>query len=305
MKKNIEHKLIGSFLGLVIGDAFGTTLEFAERDEYPLLTEIIGGGPFRLKAGQWTDDTSMAICLAESLIECKGFNSTDQLERYLKWYRFGDNSSTGHCFDIGNTTREALERFEYTKESYCGSSNSAKSGNGSIMRLAPIVIKYWKNTDDLIRYAALSSKTTHASKETIQASIILALFLQGIFQSKQKEELFSDVFSDFVISNIDNISPKLYEILKGSYKEKSREEISSSGYVINTLEAALWAFYNTNSFSEAIILAVNLAEDADTVGAVTGQIVGAYYGAQSEITEWSNKIFQKERIIKLAKQLQK
>ena len=303
MTKNTINKLQGAFIGLAIGDAFGTTLEFAERDEYPKLTTIVGGGPFNLKPGQWTDDTSMALCLAESLIDCKGFNPIDQLERYSKWYRFGYNSSTGICFDIGNTTREAIERFEETNEAYCGSTHHRTAGNGSIMRLAPIAIKYWQNTNELIKYAALSSKTTHAAKEAVQASVVLALFLQGIFQAKHKDELFSTEFAKSIISKIDDISPKLEAVVLGSYKIKSRNEISSSGYVIDTLEAALWSFYNGKTFSEVIILAVNLAEDADTVGAVTGQIAGAYYGYGKEMKKWAENIYKKDEIISIVNNL--
>ena len=298
-----RKRLIGSFVGLTIGDAFGTTLEFAERDEFPEITQIVGGGPFNLKPGQWTDDTSMALCLAESLYEYDEFNPIDQLERYSKWYRFGYNSPTGTCFDIGNTTRNAIERFEETNESYCGSEDSQTAGNGSIMRLAPIAIKYWQNTNDLIKYAALSSKTTHAAKEAVQASVVLALFLQGIFQAKHKDELFSTEFAEFIISKIDDISPKLKAILLGSYKTKGRNEISSSGYVIHTLEAALWSFYNGKTFSETIIFAVNLAEDADTVGAVTGQIAGAYYSYGKTVKKWSKNIYKIEDIVKLINKL--
>ena len=127
-----------TLVGLIIGDALGLALEFCKPELVTPIKDIVGGGPFSLKPGQWTDDTSMALCLAESLIKKNNFWPTDQLERYLKWYKEGSFSSTGTCFDKGNTTKEALDNFEKTKNSFCGSIDLEKSGNGSIMRLAPI-----------------------------------------------------------------------------------------------------------------------------------------------------------------------
>ncbi len=121
MKKIERYR--GSLLGLAVGDALGTTLEFKAPGTFKPIKDIVGGGPFHLKPGQWTDDTSMALCLAESLIEKNGFDPVDQLERYVRWYRQGHLSSTGKCFDIGGTVRSALSRFERTHEPYCGSTD--------------------------------------------------------------------------------------------------------------------------------------------------------------------------------------
>jgi ADP-ribosyl-[dinitrogen reductase] hydrolase len=132
----------GSLLGLAVGDALGTTLEFKPPGTFPPLTDMVGGGPFHLEPGQWTDDTSMALCLAESLIERQGFDPVDQLERYLRWYRQGHLSSNGRCFDIGTTVQTALHRFEHTHKPYCGPTDPMSAGNGSLMRLAPVPLAY-------------------------------------------------------------------------------------------------------------------------------------------------------------------
>ena len=300
---NIKTKTAGCFLGLAIGDALGTTLEFAWRDEQPELTEIVGGGPFKLEPGEWTDDTSMALCLAESLIEKEQFDPRDQLTRYLKWYRTGYNSSNGRCFDIGYTTLTALEMFEDTDCEYCGSTAPDTAGNGSIMRIAPVIIRYWQNEEELLKYSALSSKTTHAAKEAVQASQIMALFIAGMFKGMKRKELFSDEFGNYILSKIPDLSPKLKIVVNGSYRKIIRDRVSSSGYVVDTLEAALWSFYNARFFSEAIILAVNLARDADTVGAVTGQIAGAYWGYNRDMEYFAKKIYEKERFIEMAREL--
>ena len=122
-------------LGLAVGDAVGTTVEFKTRGTFHPVTNMVGQGPFGLQAGEWTDDTSMALCLAKSLIEMNGFNSRDQMERYWKWYREGYLSSNGRCFDIGNTVRDALNRFKQSGNPISGSTDPNSAGNGSIMRL--------------------------------------------------------------------------------------------------------------------------------------------------------------------------
>jgi ADP-ribosyl-[dinitrogen reductase] hydrolase len=127
----------GCLLGLAVGDALGTTLEFKPPGTFTPITDMLGGGPFNLKPGQWTDDTSLALCLAESLIECRGFNPKDQMERYVRWWKEGHLSSTGTCFDIGNTTRAALSAFLKTGNPMSGPTDAYSAGNGSLMRLAP------------------------------------------------------------------------------------------------------------------------------------------------------------------------
>src|SRR5574341_1380286 len=128
----------GCLLGLAVGDALGTTLEFKPPGSFDPIEDMVGGGPFGLQPGEWTDDTSMALCLAESLIERRGFDPVDQLDRYVRWWREGHLSSNGRCFDIGTTTAAALLRFERTRELWCGAEDPRTAGNGSIMRLAPV-----------------------------------------------------------------------------------------------------------------------------------------------------------------------
>src|SRR5262249_1635124 len=143
------------------------------------ISDMVGGGPFRLPAGAWTDDTSMALCLAESLIECGGFDAADQMRRYVKWYREGHLSSTGCCFDIGNATRSALEQFEETGDPWCGSKDPWTAGNGSIMRLAPVVLAFANSPHEAIAMAARTSQTTHGAREAVDGCRYLAALLLG------------------------------------------------------------------------------------------------------------------------------
>jgi ADP-ribosyl-[dinitrogen reductase] hydrolase len=167
----------GCLLGLACGDAVGTTVEFSERGSFEPLTDMVGGGPFRLEAGQWTDDTSMALCLATSLISCKGFDATDQMNRYVNWWQWGYLSSTGECFDIGLTVAKALQRYLVTKNPLAGSTDPSTAGNGSLMRLAPVVMYYHPDMAAVLVGARESSATTHQAVEAMECCEVFAEIL--------------------------------------------------------------------------------------------------------------------------------
>ena len=132
----MQQRYQGCLMGLAAGDAVGTTVEFKPPGSFSPVTDMVGGGPFRLKSGEWTDDTSMALCLADSLIACSGFDAADQMDRYLRWRDEGYLSSNGFCFDIGITISDALSRYRATGEPFAGSTDPYSAGNGSLMRLA-------------------------------------------------------------------------------------------------------------------------------------------------------------------------
>lgn len=271
--------------------------EFKARGSFPPVEDMVGGGPFDLKAGQWTDDTSMALCLAESLIECEGMDLSNQLEKYLAWYVDGHLSSTGVCFDIGNTTRQALLNFKKTRDPYSGPSGKYDAGNGSIMRLAPVALLYSYDSSKMIKMCAESSKTTHQSKEALDGCELFGTLIGEALAGITKEEILSD---EFLSSYSNRWSSNIQWIATGSYKTKSEKEISSSGYVAHTLEAALWAFYHTNTYKEGLLKVVNLGDDADTTGAVYGQLAGAYYGINEIPLEWREKIAMSDTIHKFS-----
>lgn len=286
-------KCKGSLLGLAVGDALGTTLEFRTPGTFSPLTDLIGGGIFGLEAGKWTDDTSMALCLGDSLIEKEEFDAFDQLNKYVKWHSEGYNSSTGNCFDIGNTTRQALYLYESSGQPYCGDTDRNSAGNGSIMRLAPIPIFYHNKPNDLLKYAALSSKTTHSAPQCLDACKYMATLIAGAINGMSKEELLSEKFIDLNFSSSETgLDSTIQEIADGSFKIKQPPKIYGSGYVVKTLEAALWAFYNTADFESGALKVVNLGDDADTTGAVYGQIAGAYYGLSGIPEKWVKKIYR-------------
>ena len=222
-----QNRFRGCLLGLAVGDAIGTTVEFKPRGSFPPVTDMVGGGPFRLKPGQWTDDTSLALCLAESLIEKQGFDARDQMDRYVRWYREGHLSSTGRCFDIGNATSSALHRFEKTGDPFSGSTDPHSAGNGSIMRLAPIPMLYHSDIDQTIRYAGESSRTTHGTQECVDACRLYALMQVKALTARPKDEI---LFGRENVMFLPNLSPKIHDISCGAYANMTEDEIRSSCY---------------------------------------------------------------------------
>lgn len=289
----MKNRFLGSLLGLACGDAVGTTAEFKPRGTFEPVTDMVGGGPFSLQPGQWTDDTSLALCLAESLIESGGFDAKDQSQRYLRWFHEGHLSSTGHCFDIGNATRNALVDFERTANPYSGSTDPYSAGNGSIMRLAPVPMFFVDNIDDVIHFSGESSRTTHGAAEAVDACKLFGVMIALALRGERKETI---LFSAIEYLDEASLAPKIAAIAEGSYREKSRDEIRGNGYVVNSLEAALWAFWRTDSYKQAVLDAVNLGEDTDTTAAVVGQLAGAFYSAESIPAGWRSKLALQETI---------
>ena len=303
MAISLSDSYRGALLGLAVGDALGTTLEFTEPGSFAPISDMVGGGPFNLRAGQWTDDTSMALCLAISLTETREFNTFDQMKRYCKWYKEGYLSSRpGQCFDIGITTSQALDSFLATGQPISGSADRMKAGNGSLMRLAPVPMFFRKNEAEAIDKSGVSSKTTHASPQAVDACRYFAHLLLLAFDGKQKGEICAD-HSNSSWWNQMPLDREVIGVAQGTFKTKQPPQIVASGYVIKTMEAALWAFYHSETFEEGALKAVNLGNDADTVGAVYGQIAGAYYGMKAIPQAWVDKLYQGSMILKLADEL--
>lgn len=286
----------GALLGLAVGDALGTTLEFTPAlDPFtPRVTQITGGGPFRLPPGGWTDDTSMALCLAQSLVATGVCDLRDQMERYVRWWKNGENSITGRCFDIGNTTRAALQRYLDSGDPFAGDPDPHAAGNGSLMRLAPVVLAA-RSEEQAIEWAALQSRTTHAAQVCVDACRFYARLIWRALNGVSKSGIL-----DPTAGNDLNLAASVAAVAQGSYRQKMPPQIKGSGYVVESLEAALWAFHRSSTFAEGAILAVNLGEDADTTGAVYGQLAGAHYGLDGIPPEWRATVLWADQIIALA-----
>ena len=284
----IEDRAIGALLGLAVGDALGTTLEFSRRDAHSPVVDIVGGGPFRLKRGEWTDDTSMALCLADSLVAKGGLQETDLLDRFVRWWRQGENSVNGRCFDIGGTTRQALSHYvKHGQPIGDGPDDKYQAGNGSLMRLAPVAIFAAPDLGAAAHLAERQSLTTHANVVAAEACGLFASMLVEAIGGREKQE---------VLRTRTAVHADLEELAAGAWRDKPRKAIFSSGYVVHTLEAALWCVGRTDNFADALVLAVNLGDDSDTVGAVTGQLAGALYGRSGIPARWLDVLAWRDHI---------
>lgn len=285
----IHDRALGTLLGLAVGDAVGTTLEFKARDTYPLLTDMVGGGPFSLKAGQWTDDTAMALALADSLAACGGVDEQDLLARFSDWWRNGTYSCTGRCFDIGSTTAQAVRRWELTKADQCGSTDPHSAGNGSLMRLAPVAVSYWRDRPALRDAAARQSKTTHAAPEAVDACVAYAGMLADAIEGRPRSEVLAAASG---MARAGGVA----EVMAGSWRGKRRDRVNASGYVVHALEAALWSIGRSSSLERAILHAANLGQDADTTAAIAGQLAGALHGSSAIPEQWMAKLAWNQRL---------
>ncbi|MGF1655563.1 MAG: ADP-ribosylglycohydrolase family protein [Verrucomicrobiales bacterium] len=299
---NLLSRYQGSLLGLAVGDALGTTVEFKPPGSFEPLTTIVGGGPFSLPAGAWTDDTSMALCLATSLVECGGFNADDQMKRYVKWWREGYLSSTGSCFDIGNTVQSSLRKYQETGNPFSGSTAAMSAGNGSLMRLAPIPLFYFSKPEEAIYRAAESSRTTHGAVACMDACRYYTALMVGALQGVEKDDLLNPAWP-IVAKLKQTFCPEIQEVAGGSFRRRQPPGIRGSGYVVQALEAALWAFASASDFEAGALRAVNLGDDADTTGAIYGQLAGAYFGGDGIPAAWLQVLMQKDLIKQIATDL--
>jgi ADP-ribosyl-[dinitrogen reductase] hydrolase len=253
---------------------------------------MVGGRPFGLKPGEWTDDTSMALALAESLVDAPDLDEADLMRRFCAWAEEGTYSHNGRCFDIGITVRGALSRFRKTGNPVAGSTDPMSAGNGSLMRLAPVAIRFAFEPTRRADVARRQSRTTHGAEEAVEACAAYADLIAGAIAGQGKAEL--------LIPRSGYWPEKVARALRMETLSWPRAQVRGSGYVIHSLEAALWAVGNASSYREAVLLAANLGEDADTTAAIAGQLAGALWGASGIPEDWHVKLAWRQRITDLA-----
>jgi ADP-ribosyl-[dinitrogen reductase] hydrolase len=290
---DLPDRYLGCLLGLACGDAVGTTVEFSPRGSFEPVTDMVGGGPFGLKPGQWTDDTSMALCLATSLVHCNGFDPVDQMNRYVNWWQWGYLSATGECFDIGMTVAKALQRYLVTQDPYAGSADPATAGNGSLMRLAPVALRYASfDRPALLAHARLSSATTHAAPEALECCEVFAELIANALQGLDKA-------SALACRSAQPATPKVKALAAGAWRDRTHAEIAGTGYCVASLEAALWCVHHGTGFEDTVLMAANLGDDADTTAAIAGQLAGALYGKSGIPARWLERLHMRDEIERL------
>ena len=266
-KKALLDSFRGMFWGLVVGDCLGSPIQFSEKDQHPRITEMVDCPVFNTPPGYWTDDSSMAFCVADSVVRRGGYDLQDIANTFVRWYREGFWSSLPHAFDVGHATQEAIYAIENGNLS---NGFEESQGNGSIMRLAPSYILNYGNPDHTIMHEV--SDLTHNSEKVRETVNLMAAVLDEHMQGNRTS-------------------------VKSIYE--TRDEVDNSGWAVSTLQAALWAFQTTKTFEDGMIAAVNLGGDSDTIGAVYGQIAGAYYGFDDIPERWLNAIKDREKVYEL------
>jgi ADP-ribosyl-[dinitrogen reductase] hydrolase len=270
---------LGALIGLAVGDALGAPAEGSERDSYPRIVDFAASSVHGIDAGEWTDDTAMAICLAESLLACGGLDRADLLGRFVRWHRHGENACAGRAAGISATTRATLEDFERTGR-LDAARDHRNAGNGCIMRLAPVAILYRADADEARRVARAQALVTHTAASAVAATAEFAgLLVHGLRAGDRKL------------------------VARRPAAAKPREAISSAPRAVDTLEAALWCVGRARGFEEAVLEAVNLGGDTDTIGAVAGQLAGAIFGAAAIPERWRSGVCAAGRLADLAQRL--
>lgn len=288
-----RSRSMGAFVGLAIGDALGAPIQFKRRDTYEHVSGYTAGGTYDLNPGYWTDDTSMALCLAETLLEKGDYDPIDFGDRLVRWVDEGYNSSLPKCFDIGQTTLRAIGAYRRYGHKECGVTGEWTCGNGSIMRLSPVPIFFQDAGDLADQLAVTQGILTHNHEVPNDGCRLLSkIIIEGI-RSGDKEAALSSVQSL-------SVADKIAHVKNREYESKERGDIKSDGYVVSTLEAAMWSVWKTDNFRDALLLAVNLGDDADTVGAVAGQIAGAIYGVDGIAEDWVSGLVESDRIFGMA-----
>ena len=288
-------------MGLAVGDAVGTTNEFKWAGTFDPITDMVGGGPFLLKPGQWTDDTSMALCIADSLLAKGHYDSFDVMERYQRWFSKGYRSSTDRCFDIGGQVRAALFDFEHEQRVPVTAKRSNRAGNGAIMRLAPVVIAGFEHREirEIVVTAGLSARETHYSVEAEAATEVFAALLVGALLGWAPEHIINVGWA----STGPAFDEMAARVISTDPAERASWESETSGYIVHGLRLAVHGLLDFPSFKDATLAIANMGGDSDTNAAIYGQLGGAFYGIEAIPASWRSTLHQGEEIDALARAL--
>ena len=294
MINNVEDAIIG----FAIGDALGVPAEFKTREElkrYPI-TEMIGYGTYNVPKGTWSDDTAMTIATMDSIIYTKTIDTTDIANRFLEWFRNSKYTATENVFDIGRTTLQALAKFELKLDEAkkCGQDGIMDNGNGSLMRMLPIAyyiyLKNIKNENEILNIVKDVSSITHRNEISILGCYIYVRFVLELLDGKQKEQVYK-IIQNLNYSYFEPQAIEVYSrILKEDISKYSVDNIKSTGYVVDTLEAVFWLFLNSKDYNTTVLEAVNLGRDTDTIAACVGGLLGIYYGIDSINEQWKKDL---------------
>ncbi|WP_265426681.1 ADP-ribosylglycohydrolase family protein [Chryseobacterium sp. YIM B08800] len=303
----MENIVKAGIFGVCIGDALGVPVEFNKRETLKVfpVENMREFGSWNQPKGTWSDDSSLTLCIAEELT--KGFDLEKIGKSFVKWNKFGHWTAHGRLFDIGGTTRHSIARLIKGESArFSGNIFEEDNGNGSLMRTLPLAfyLKDEENIEKLYQVVKEVSSITHGHFRSVFACFIYVIFALELIKGKDKKEAYHHTqIVSLKFAENQGFNPKevrLFDrVLKNDISKYDEDTISSGGYVLHSLEASLWCFLNSESYSEAVLKAVNLGEDTDTTGAITGGIAGIYYGFENIPEEWIAELVRKEDIEKL------
>ena len=300
----LRERFRGALVGLAVGDALGAAVQHRKRGSFTPVSDLLGGGPFELPRGAWTDDTAMALCLAESLTACGGFDAADQVERYQRWQREGHLTSTGECVGITAGVSRALATARWTGKAFAGSHDPTQLDKEALSRVAPAVLFFLSEPREAIHYAAEAARTTQQSPVVLDSCRYLAALLVGALGGTARPQLLASRFAPVPgLWEGRGLKEPVAAIADGAYRRKTSEEIDGGGTVVQALEAALWALDHSVNFREGALLAVNFGLDADVTGAVYGQLAGALYGLGGIPANWRTALLKRDLIEEFADRL--
>ncbi len=307
---NELNKIKSALLGVAVGDALGVPVEFKSRlsiSKNPV-TDMIGYGTYNLPAGTWSDDSSLTFCLAEALTQ--GFDLNVIGQNFVKWKHENYWTPHGYVFDIGIATSKAISKLAKGEEpEFAGGFNETDNGNGSLMRILPLLFYLLdKPINERFEITRKVSSITHGHIRSVIACFYYLEFAKQIFEGKDKFEIYKNLQTE-IPNHLTSLAidqseiAKFDRLLKGDIAKLNENEIQSSGYVLHTLEASIWCLLTTDNYKDAVLKAVNLGEDTDTTGAVTGGLAGLIYGLESIPEKWLQQIARYDDIENLAERL--
>lgn len=306
-----NNQYLGAIIGHAVGDAMGFPTEFSKREELlqsPVI-EMIDSPDVGQPTGSWSDDTAMEIATIDSFIQKKYFDYKDIMDKWVKWISKSEYTPTGVAFDIGRTCLKAIKKYcNGTAPLECGSTSMNENGNGSLMRILPVALyAYSKKLDDTSIHKLTNevSSLTHAHEVSRLGCYIYVQFIICLLKGNTKHEAYKHIQDlDYRSFSIDSIN-HYARILNNQIEFQILDNIKSTGYIVDTLESAMWIFMNAQHYKEAIIASTNIGGDTDTIGAIVGSMAGIYYGFEDIPSSWLDKLQRKDYLMELVDRFEK
>jgi ADP-ribosylglycohydrolase len=298
--RTLRERFQGALVGLAVGDALAAHTQFRKPGSFSAVGDLLGGGPFDQPRGAWTDDTAMALLLAESLLDREGFDAHDQVQRYVRWQREGYGSATGQCVGISANVARSLATAVYKRQPFAGSHDPEQLDKDPLSRIAPAVMYFFADVKTAVSRAAESARLTAQAPLVLDCVRLMAAMVHLALSGRDKAAVLRPSRD---LWDTASTRPEVRALYDGSYAHRMPPDITGGGGILQSLEAALWAFHRTETFREGALLAANLGRDSDVVAAAYGQLAGAYHGVSAIPGIWRNSLMKQEVVIDSADRL--